>query len=323
MQIYVPLLGNIIITINDKNLYEFSKRQFYAYLKSEEYTDNEGNDISFSFNLDSKYKQYFLSEEDISFSKNSNYKDNVFTIVKKYRAKNKKFQFYFDKDKYICNVNVSSVKAFEYVKFRAKGYSYLHNRFYEEVLSPIIATYSIHSDFFLTHSALITKDNRNIMLYGLDGVGKSTIVEHLVELGWNVEADNLVLFNGEMGIGLNLPIRVSRNCSVSKNMHVIFMDEKIKELGTIKANNEQQIVTEMYQLVMSDKIINRKINNCCLDVLIISNGAPEVNMMNSFISDFRLFSGSSSSSKINHNIKQHLLCNIKNNIEVTMKELVK
>ena len=323
MQIYVPLLGNIIITINDKKLYEFSKRQFYAYLKSEGYSDNEGNDISFTFNLDSSYKQHFLSKEDIIFSKNSCYKDNVFTIVKKYRAKNKKFQFYFDKDEYVCNVNVSSNKALEYAKFKVKGYSYLHNRFYEEILSPIIATYSIHGGFFLTHAALVMKENRNIILYGLDGVGKSTIVEHLVELGWNVEADNLVLFNGEVGIGLNLPIRVSRNCSVSKNMHVIFMDEKIKELGTINVKNEQHIVNEMYQVVMSDQVINRRINNSCLDILIISNGAPEVNMMNSFISDFRLFVGSSSNYKVSHNIKQFLLCNIKNNIELTMRELVK
>ena len=76
--------------------------------------------------------------------------------------------------------------------------------------------------------SLFTYD-KNIILAGLDGVGKSTLANLICQDEGNfILADNIVLFDGKNALNLNLTMRLEKE--VETNLKIIYQNSFIKEV---------------------------------------------------------------------------------------------
>lgn len=252
----LPLIGECTISLREKKIYEFAMRQLTNYLiesvDSEIYSKKENGIANIYITNDEivkNYRQY--AKENIGLSNellwNSNeieangylfriLKDELnITIIKAISTSQKMKNFY-----HILKSNTEE-----------KKYAILGNKFYDYVLFPLFTVYAACFGLFCIHGSLIKdKNNKNILITGLNGVGKSTLSDMICESNENILlADNIVLFDGVNGLNFNLAMRLEVDSPTK--MPVIYQNSKIKEVLATNFDYGLRKIDAIYNLFRS------------------------------------------------------------------------
>ena len=166
------------------------------------------------------------------------------------------------------------------------SYARIHQKFYDQVLYPLFGLYALWGGYCLNHGALLGYNNRNIMIAGLDGVGKSSLAVCLMAMGYKLLGDNFIMLNDGKSIGLNLPVRLPSNDP--SPLQVVFENGKIKEC---LAENNGHAIAEVDHIVLvsiSENLAFREIwpASSGHHLTLISNGASEIAAANQHCSVF-------------------------------------
>lgn len=173
------------------------------------------------------------------------------------------------------------------VLFKNRIYAKYHALFYRTVLFPIFLLYTVLDNYFLIHGSLVKYKTNYFLISGLDGVGKSSLTNMLIEEGAECLSDNFVLFNGKDTVPLSLAMRISPDLNTT--MNVIYEDDNLKEVvGEINSVVDRSIPQKVYLLCISDEFSAYSIRIRMLDWVLFLNNAPEIGEANKFISPFLL-----------------------------------
>lgn len=228
----LPLIGKCDVVLKS-NLAEYTKRQFTNYFVSygSDVSLNEKYEASlYIYNLEiiNIFKKYM--EKNISLSRNTFWNKNSITVD----------EYIYTLSENVLTISVIKKRGIKtFVKqclanMKATNeeakYALLGGRFYQEILFPLLTVYAAGYGFYCVHGSLIhLNTDENIILSGLDGVGKSTLSDLICKNTDNVLlADNIVLFNGIMGLNLNLAMRLE--ITVETEQEVIYSNKDIKEI---------------------------------------------------------------------------------------------
>jgi hypothetical protein len=312
----LPLIGNVSIKIIDKNLYNFTKRQFKNYIVSESKTSSGSRDF-ISINTENFNN---LNFDDIILGRNIKFKSNKLKVIKKSRVQNITYKYDFN-DSLSLTIDLKKKSLFYLKNLIESEYSITHGLFYETILYPIFSFYALKSNYSLIHGSLLKFNNKYIVLTGLDGVGKSSLSNELVLKGAKILADNFVLYNGGNFIGLNMPIRIDLENDTKEN--VIFEDNNLKEILYEYCEDTPVKVEQVYFLSIAEKfnIENIDINIVNQNWNLINNGASEILGANVFNIPF-LYQNSLSKTIDNSNLKYYSFSIPKGKINKATKEFI-
>lgn len=264
-----PKIGKVYIYIKDKNLYEFTLRQFKNYILN----TGKSDDLK-DFMVIQTYNMKNIFFDEKILGRELKIEKNKIKFVKKNKTQKMEYVYKFDK-KITINVNFKKNILYFIKKLIKSNYSMSHILFYQSVLYPVFSLYAVMDNYFLVHGSLLKVDESYIVLTGLDGVGKSSLSNELVKKGAEILADNFLLFNGRRFIGLNMPIRLDLQNDTNNN--VIYKDNNLKEILYPKNEISEVKVNKVYFLSISKDLNIKKLKgfnhyNWCL----INNGAGEI-----------------------------------------------
>lgn len=282
LRLNLPIIEKISVTIFDKGLFEFSKRQLIKYTINTDTCKHKNIYKSIISLNDSS-----LIEKIECFTKvNKQLSSNIIVNNKVfYIRKGSLFSKYCQK--YYIQENKLHIQIEKYYKFNLdlflklnNKYSFYHQLFYDLILFPIFALYALQDNYYLLHGSLLEINNKTIVLSGLDSVGKSTLSLKLLEKGHNVFCDNFVLFNDTEAIGLNLPIRA--DIKLNTILIELYRNKNFKELINDENLKEKKKVDKIFILTISDslKITRLNDNKASLYCSLINNYASEINSAN-------------------------------------------
>jgi hypothetical protein len=276
--INLPLIDNIEILVKDSVIAKFIERQLSNYIV-DTYTKNIKSEYEYIINI---YDKTYLSQIEYFFNRN-------IVLGRSHKIKNNKaivpnFEYIYRQDKMqiICNRRTKWYK-----KFKKLNYRKCNIQFYNNVLFPIFSLYSILDNYILIHGSIINYKNKNIIISGLDGVGKSSISSMMSDIGAKLYADNFVLFNGKYSLPVNLAIRLYDNQSTKLKVIYKDNDEKLKEVISNNIKMEPIKVDEIYFLNMADKLdFSAKTFANPTAWFMFCNIAPEIRDANLFVAPF-------------------------------------
>ncbi len=164
-----------------------------------------------------------------------------------------------------------------------KKYALLGGQFYHNVLFPMLAVYAAVHGLFCVHGSLIhTFSKQNIILSGLDGVGKSTLADMICsEAGNMLLADNIVLFNGKQALNFNLAMRLEAAAKTGNK--VIYSNNKIKEILPPALNYNLCKVNKIFNILLDNTgstVTKMEIASTPHDWIMFMENAPEIGQAN-------------------------------------------
>lgn len=282
----LPAIGRVYFDKKNSYFAEFIKRQFIAYYQGENISESLGDIIIENLMLANVLKN--VLNNDIRLSRNFAVEDNTLLY--------KNFVYSVEKDTVLIrhkDCKDIKMKAINSLRKRKMGlYSFYHNKFYHEILFPLFSIYSFLG-FFVLHGSLIQVDkNDNVVILGLDGVGKSSLSGHFQNRNGKSLSDNFLLTNGKVFIPLNLTMRMEKGSYSSKQYKEIYCNSKITELNNMLNIKEMVHAKKIFLVYIAKKIeiTTKKVNLYTL--INYCNGASEICEANSFISPFAFWAES-------------------------------
>lgn len=317
----LPLIGTVVMSFSDKEFAGFCLRQISSYNAEIKYETAVDAHPLVSFKLNESIFSTLKSMEPggRKYSRAATVKDSKFSLIENGRFTKRTLNIYHNEHDTIIDIWQSENVFVKKLKcFIGGSYKYNHAKYYNCFLYVIFSIYYAEYGFVPVHAALVVKDKKAALIYGLDGVGKSTLSTKLMDEGFKVASDNITLVNGDNAVNLVQAMRLSLSDHVAKDMITIFESERLKEV--ISSASDQDVVKINYKLLISmTECMNDKYVSCSDDIFIISSGAPEVASAYKFISNFAWLK-----KPVKHtddSINKHLL-NIKNKAELTVKEVI-
>lgn len=311
----LPHLGSLDLIIKDIELANFVKRQFHEYIIKIEKLNKfiYKSDAEIHFNLSKNLETTKIGK----LSKNIKFEENKFTLKKNNIFK----EINFKKNQYLIYQNIGVRAKIKDLLVRDK-YSKLHSKFYNLVLFPIFDLYALFEGIFLLHGSVLEYRGKNIVICGLDGVGKSSLSNIIVKNGGKVYSDNFVLCDGKIAIPFNMPIRLEKNNYTENSGEVLFETKDFYEVYT-KNNYKENIKVDIYFLLyMGNNNFSNKLSIDIKDLLLISNGAPEILESNSSLVPFYYVNKLiNRDNKINNNAEIYELGIKKGELERGLKEI--
>jgi hypothetical protein len=278
-----PVIGRVLVKINDIRFSVFVERQLSSYILDTKPCDGFDGDIEIvfsgqSFIMDRLPHVKFYASGSVALSKSE------ITIEKKYSFKSFNYTYCNNLKDVVVNISEKPLLYFNFSKLKQGEYSYFQGRFYELILKPIISMISLAGSYKVIHGAIASNGKRRILIYGQDGVGKSSIMGELGKNGYSIESDNLSLFNGVSAIGLSVPIRLEKNKERPGACRLLYQAKNFNEW---LPNNNSLLgfdLTNIYCLTRGSASLRKECITTMERMVSISNGAPEVNNLNEFIS---------------------------------------
>jgi len=312
IELNLPVVGTVFLSIKDKQLFIFSKRQLKNYIVNI-FTDNTNVDfVTIDTSIDKKFK-------DIILGRQVKFKDNRFDFSINSKVQRIKYKYNFNAN---LTINISFKKKIFYIlkSLIKSNYSMNHILFYQTILYPIFSLYSLVDNYYLVHGSLIKMKDKHIVLTGLDGVGKSSLSNELALNNAKILADNFVLFNGEKFIGISMPIRLDLDNETKEN--IVFQDNNLKEI-LFEYNEFKAVkVDNIYFLSIGNEFILKEIdkNLALYNWSLINNGAGEILDANLFNMPFIYQNIFEKSILLNKNEKYFQLTIPKGKIKEALKE---
>lgn len=290
MTIYIftldlPLIGKVEVNLKSYDLFVFTKRQFENYICGNVQIKKRNMKIPALLEFyDSKVRESFQSyaDKNLGFSRNLNWKDNAL-VDGSYEFKLETGLSILCREPYTLKEKVKKIsRTFLYHTEEAK-YAILGGEFYSKVLFPILSVYAGTYGMYCIHGSFIhLRSGANIIISGLDGVGKSSMADMICSNSENeLLADNIVLFDGNSALNLNLAMRLEQGTIT--NQKILYENKFIKEvLPTVKKYNKckvNKIFLLLREAKESDVIILKK-NVSYLYWQFFMNKAPEIGQAN-------------------------------------------
>lgn len=229
------------------------------------------------------YKYY---NEHISLSRNGtwdNYSINLGLI--KYVISNNHVEIYVKKQTGFKN-KIKDLYKFFTIYSEENKYALLGGEFYRYGLFPILSVYGACFGLYCIHGSLVHLHNdKNIILAGLDGVGKSTLANLICQDEGNfILADNIVLFDGKNALNLNLTMRLEKE--VETNLKIIYQNSFIKEVVPLEVRKGLCHVDKIINLLRGNHSEIKIYENSIPDSqwIMFLERAPEIGQANSVIS---------------------------------------
>ncbi|MCQ5146256.1 hypothetical protein [Enterocloster bolteae] len=308
MRFDFPLIGKTEISIPQRGIAEFTKRQLIAYYEgvateqSQTYSikifnsrivdvyrlvvDNEMQ-LSRNFAISGKkiiYKNYEYKEVNgVIEIRNMPYKLEIKRLIKNG----------------IYNLRLIS---------KSQQYALFHAKFYDCILFPLFSIYSILG-FYLIHGSLLENRNKEYLsIIGLDGVGKTSMTLMLQDNGWRYLSDNFLLTNGKEYIPLNLTVRI--DLDTKTNGRVIYKNRELKEINNfIKMDIKiEAIKTFLLYITQERSIISGTKKLTSREIMYFCCGAPEIKEANAFCSPFVVLKNNIEG--INYTLQENEMMNI-------------
>lgn len=317
----LPLIGTVIVSFSDKEFADFCLRQINSYKTEVKYeTVVDGHPlVSFRLNTSIFSTLKSMGPGVRKFSRAATVTGSTFSISENGRFTKRKLNIYHDELNAKIDIWHTENKFFKHLKcFIGGRYKYNHAKYYNSFLYVLFSIYYAEYGFIPVHAALIIKDDQAALIYGLDGVGKSTLSTKLMDKGCKVPSDNITLLNGDIAVNLVQTMRLSSSDDVAKDMITIFESERLKEVTSLKS--EREVIAVDYKLLISmTEPMNDEYLTCSDDVFLISSGAPEVSSAYKFISNFTWLKKPVKNT--DDSITKHLL-NVENEVESTVNKVL-
>jgi len=314
IKLNLPIIRNINIDIQDKQLFIFTQRQLKNYITDISTNNDDVNFVNIQTNINKKFNDVILGRE-VQFYNNV----LQFTINSRVQTINYQYDF----NNYLkIDINFKK-KLFYYIKALIKSnYAIKHILFYQTVLYPVFSLYALSDNYFLVHGSLLKLEDKYIVLTGLDGVGKSSLSNELVLNGAKILADNFVLFNGNNFLGLNMPIRLDLQNPTNEN--ILYKDNSLKEILYSYKEDNKINGNEVYFLNISNSLKIQELDNNLskYNWNFINNGAGEITDANRFCLPF-LYQNLLSKKQIFDNTIKYFSFSIpKGKIKEAIKEII-
>lgn len=273
----LPLIGNVNIIISNDEIAKFTARQFKNYIK-------EFNIISCNVKFNSlikvQNKKIIKNFEDLSkdfLQLGRNY------LFDKCKITLSNIDYFINND--TLNITTGLKQKIKwYKKYKKINYSKQHSGFYDYILYPIFSLYTLLDGYYLLHGSLLRLKEKNILLSGIDGVGKSSLCNFLCKEGGEILSDNFVLFNGQNSIPFKIAMRIDPNQETSLN--TIFKNNELKEVlpPLLNDDNSKIILDKIYILTIGSNFKINSFNTSIANLILFLNLAPEINIVNQKIS---------------------------------------
>lgn len=282
----LPLIGQCKVILRSKKLACFCERQFFNYINSKvkKSTVAKAGVEFFSINIIEKFN--FYRQANIGLNRTSKWKENSINVGSyNYKLENDLLRvsiFFNNNVKHKIKTFYRVIRAYD----EEKQYALLGGNFYTNVLFPILSIYSACFGLYCIHGSLIETDGANILLSGLDGVGKSTLADLLcIENGNHILADNIVLFNGKQALNFNLAMRLGKNSNTTSN--IIYQNKELKEVLPNITNRKLVSISRIYNLVKLNKdssftVYEKKCSSITWTMFM--ERAPEIGQANAILS---------------------------------------
>lgn len=285
-----PFLGNVSIYLHDEEFAAFCQRQLFHYCVEVVSSSDCASDKLVFHDLNTEKTDVF--NQDYCISRTATIYRGELRIKRVFRFHTNHYVFRSTNGETECAIEINEPYALKAAKrLLKKSYDRHHSLFYDVIIHPIVAMYYLMGGYYIVHGLLATQQERGVLVYGLDGVGKSTCALELLKHGCSVEADNLVLCNGVEAIGLALPMRFNLSDSIEphSNFREIFRDNKLKEFIVSDLKFQSVPLVHAFKLVMANQsFLENSSEGFGLSSMMVSYGAPETNAINSFCSPFAL-----------------------------------
>lgn len=272
----LPIVGSIEVVVSCDELAEFAKRQMAAYYKSS--IDCDTNITGSQITIKNKK---FLTQIAKFFNQNA-------TLARLYQVQDNsicfdKLKYEFTQNQLVINYRFHEKKKW-FRRKRKPGYAQCHPRFYNQILFPIFSLYTLYDGYYLVHGSLIYHKNKNIIISGLDGVGKSSMSNLFIQHKAKIYSDNFVLFNGKTAIPFNLAIRLEPDKPTT--MQELYRNHELKEVLSPDISNDILEIDEIIVLSIGEKLVLSDAGNNLSALLLFSNNAPEIKSANTIIAPF-------------------------------------
>lgn len=286
-----PIVGDLSIYITDKALAEFTKRQLGNYFVKE-----EKNLIKRNSPIEIIYQN-----EECSNSLND-YIEIVKSLSRKcyctdgkaviedfiYETKGNAVHIYLKPQRKIKKLR-SILKKIYYLTFgnsREKKYRSIHSEYYRYVFFPICSLYTIMGGFYCIHGSLLEINSHNIIISGLDGVGKSSIGNLLESKGYGrILSDNCVLYNGEYAVPMNCTMRLCYSETIE--YPIIYRAKEFVEVLPTTVLTTPCKVEKIFNISVGKELKVSKLNERYnTEFVLYLCGASEINRANKFLSPF-------------------------------------
>ncbi|MDR1523397.1 MAG: hypothetical protein LBS29_05565 [Endomicrobium sp.] len=259
LEFRLPLLEEVKIEVWDDQLADFAQRQLKNYLIN----------IS-SFNLEEKICVTIICNNSNLLTIANSFLNTDKIFSKQFRVKNHRMHLF-------------NSEIFLEDKFFYKSTKNVVAKFYADY--PIFSMYSLVGNFFLVHGSFVKIGNKNILITGLEGVGKSSLSNELQKNGCEVLADNFVLFNGKEVCPLNMAMRLDL-CQPTGKLRVLYEDNNLKEILPELVVHQIIKPDEILILTISDIFEFREVKLDVMSLILFLNNACEIGAANNFISPF-------------------------------------
>lgn len=273
----LPLLGDVEISIVSHEVAEFTKRQLFLYLVAEAQTDDPKNRkntiVVKNKKLLEQSKKFFSSPKKLGRA--YSVQDNAIKFAG--------LNYMLKHDSLVIETNADK-KPKWYKRHKKLDYSQCHIRFYNKILFPLFSLYTLLDGYYLLHGTALRYKNQNIIISGLDGVGKSSLANLLSKKASAMYADNFVLFNSKSVMPLNLAIRLDPNQHT--DMRVLYSDKDLQEAVPDTAQTKPINVNRVVLLCIGEKLQLTAGNDNLASLVLFSNNAPEINAANNIITPF-------------------------------------
>lgn len=286
----LPLIGICRIIIENEELSEYVERQFRNYFVSREKTNETINGLRAKLIFEDKeiIKKFILyNKKNIGLSRDVFWKNGQITLDK--------YIYIIEKnsiDIYIAKANkkkdlLKGVYRILTNRSEEQKYAHLGGEFYQCALFPIISIYAACFGLFCVHGSLIhLNSGENIILSGLDGVGKSTLANMICEENGNLLlADNIVLFNGREALNFNIAMRLEKN--IHTELDVLYSNNDIIEVLPGTTSYGLCYINRIYNLLRDDKNKDIKLYEGSFpphDWIMFMERAPEIGQANGILS---------------------------------------
>ena len=291
IQCEFPILGRVRFSLSDRRLHEFCLRQFHYYgptcLDNDE-PPTASAEIVFEDLASRLPDSLFQTEQTVG--RTFRIKSNSIHTEKKMRSRFLKYEFFKRGKAVVCRIDqLTPLIAGHAYKILKSNYDKSHEAFYEIAINPLAGVLHLLGGFFAVHAMMVRKDDKSLLFYGLDGVGKSTLTARFVNKGWSYCSDNVCFFDGTQAFGLTLPIRLSNEDQSQEltNARTIFSSSRLIEAVLPEFDTGCHKVDDLYHLVLSKGKIRRALaDGGEFAPLLSAYGAPETNQINSFLAGF-------------------------------------
>ena len=272
----LPAIGDVEVSIVSHEVAEFTKRQLFLYLVAEAQTNDDTRKNSIivkNKKLLEQCKKFFGTQKKLGRAYCVQDNSVAFSGLK----------YILENDRFI--IKTPTDKKRKWYQFKKKlNYAQCHIRFYNQILFPLFSLYTLFDGYYLVHGTALRYKKQNIIISGLDGVGKSSLANLLSAKADAIYADNFILFNGKSVMPLNLAMRLDPKQNT--NLRVLYRDNDLQEAIPNVAQTKTANIDKIVLLYIGDKLeITRGTNNLT-GLVLFSNNAPEINAANNIIAPF-------------------------------------